>query len=86
MQVLVIHLSNLVWIGAKKAGAGAAESRCKLSGKRREKNANQKQKSKQKARLKKSLIDGFVQVRLLSVFSKKTKKFQIFQELTQVSL
>ena len=38
------------------------------------KNANKKQKSKQKARLKKSLIDGFVQVRLLSVFLKKTKK------------
>ena len=54
VQVLVIHLSNLVWIGAKKAGAGAAESRCKLSGKRREKkNANKKQKSKPKARLKK---------------------------------
>ena len=49
------------------------------------KNANKKQKSKQKARLKKSLIDGFVQVRLFSVFSKK-KKFQIFQELTQVLL
>ena len=48
VQVLVIHLSNLVWIGAKKAGAGAAESRCKLSGKRREKtqikNKNQSKK------------------------------------------
>ena len=41
--------------------------------KEKRKNANKKQKSKQKARLKKSLIDGFVQVRLLSVFSKKRK-------------
>ena len=59
----------------KKAGAGAAESRCKLSGKRREKKTQIKNKNQsKKVRLKKSLIDGFVQVRLLSVFLKKTKK------------